>query len=149
MPSPNWSAFSGMHKSKLDRLLRVRTLQLGLIRADEARAQERFASEATLKGRIAQLAANIAPAPTDTHAFSIIAAAHFRERLQISAEAADNRLRMAEQGMERAAAASREAKRDQSAIEKLLSRADAEAALKAIRALEVAPPSRKIRHDPC
>jgi hypothetical protein len=137
------------HTRKLDRILRVRTLQLGLVRAEEARANERVASETSLKNRIAQLAEGIAPAPSGGHAFSMIAAAHFRDRLQQSAEAADARLRVAEQGVERAANASREAKRDQSAIEKLLARADAEAAIKAIRAMESAPSVRRIRHDPC
>ena len=136
-------------KSKLDRLLRVRTLQLGLVRAEEARAQERLAGEEALKGRIRQLADAVAPAPAPTEGFSFIAAAHFRDRLQQSAEAAEARLRSAERVVNRAVEATREAKRDQSAIEKLIERADAEAALKAIRALEAAPPGRKIRHDPC
>ncbi|MES2055736.1 MAG: hypothetical protein V4564_07360 [Pseudomonadota bacterium] len=134
---------------KLDRILRVRTLQLGLVRAEEARANERVASEVTLRNRIAQLAEDIAPSASGGHAFSMIAAAHFRDRLQQSAEAAEQRLRVAERGVERAAMASREAKRDQSAIEKLLARADADAAIKAIRAMESAPSVRKIRHDPC
>jgi hypothetical protein len=136
-------------KPKLDRLLRVRTLQLGLVRAEEARAQERCAGEEALTGRIRQLAEGVAPAPAPTAAFSFIAAAHFRDRLQQSAEAAEARLRAAELVVKRAAVATREAKRDQSAIEKLIERADAEAVVKAIRALEAAPPSRKIRHDPC
>lgn len=136
-------------KKKLERLLRVRTLQLGLVRAEEARAHERFAGEAALKGRIAQLAEGVAPAPAPTEGFSFIAAAHFRDRLQQSAEAAEARLRAAERVVERATAATRDAKRDQSAIEKLIARADAETVVKAIRALEAAPPTRKIRHDPC
>ncbi len=135
--------------AKLNRLLRVRTLQLGLVRAEEARAQERFASEATLNGRIQELARGVAPAATASQGFSFVAAAHFRDRLQQSAEAAEGRLRAAEQVVERAAEATREAKRDQSAIEKLIARADADAVLKALRALEAAPPTRKIRHDPC
>lgn len=134
---------------KLDRILRVRTLQLGLVRAEEVRAKERFASETNLKGRIAQLAEAVAPNAVQTQGFSLIAAAHFRDRLQQSAEAAEGRLLAAERVVERAAEATREAKRDQSAIEKLIARADADAALKAIRALEAAPPTRKIRHDPC
>ena len=135
--------------AKLDRLLRVRTLQLGLVRAEEVRAQERFASESTLKGRIAQLAEAVAPRSDATQGFSLIAAAHFRDRLQQSAEAAEGRLLAAERVVERAAEATREARRDQNAIEKLIARADADAALKAIRALEASPPTRKIRHDPC
>ena len=135
--------------ARFDRLLRVRTLQLGLVRAEEVRAQERFVSETALKGRIAQLAEAVAPSSATTKGFSFIAAAHFRDRLQQSAEAADGRIRAAERVVERAAEATREAKRDQSAIEKLIARADADEALKAIRALEAAPPTRKIRHDPC
>lgn len=135
--------------SRLDRLLRVRTLQLGLVQADEARARDKAASEATLRARIAQLAEGVAPASAPVAGFSLVAAAHFRERLHQSAHAADTRLRAAEAQAARAAEATREARRDQSAIEKLIVRADADAALRAIRALEVAPPTRKIRHDPC
>jgi len=134
----------------LGRLLRVRTLQLNLVQAEEARAHEKFASEAALKTRIAQLADAVAPAPTASEdGFAFVAAAHFRERLHRSAEAADMRLRAAEQGIEQAAEKTREARRDQNAIEKLMARAEAEAALKALRALEAAPAVRKIRHDPC
>jgi flagellar FliJ protein len=138
-------------KKKLERLLRVRTLQLGLVRADEAQAQARVASEANLRARIAQLADGVSPAPspTPTAGVSLVAAAHFRERLHQSAEAAEGRVRAAQAVAFRAAEATREAKRDQSAIEKLIDRAATEAALKEIRKLEAMPPSRKIRHDPC
>lgn len=136
-------------KKKLDRILKVRTLQLDLVRADEARANERFAGEVALRNRIAQLAEGIAPAQSVGKGFSLVAAAHFRDRLQQSAEAAEGRMRAAEHVVQQAAEKTREAKRDQSAIEKLLDRAAADAALKAIRALEAVPPSRKIRHDPC
>ena len=135
--------------SKLDRILRVRTLQLGLVQAEESRAQERAASEALLKARIAQLVAGVAPASEPVAAFSLVAAAHFRERLHQSAEAAEGRLRAAQAVAERAAEATREARRDQSAIEKLIARGEADAVVKAIRAMEAMPPSRKIRHDPC
>lgn len=138
-----------MRKGKLDRILRVRTLQLGLVQADELRARDKAASEAALSARIAQLSANVAPAPVPVAGFSLVAAAHFRARLHASAEAAVERLRAAEAQAERAAEATREARRDQSAIEKLIVRADADAALKATRALEAAPSPRKARHDPC
>ncbi|MEO5867413.1 MAG: hypothetical protein ABIS14_05400 [Sphingomonas sp.] len=134
---------------RLARLLRVRTLQLGMVRAEEARAVERFDGEATLKLRIAQLADSVAPTSSATQGFSLVAAASFRDRLHKSAEAADARLYAAQAVVDRAVAATREAKRDQSAIEKLIERADADAAIMAIRSLEVAPPTRKIRHDPC
>ena len=137
--------------SKLDRILRVRTLQLGLVQAEEARAHDRAASEQMLRSRIAQLTANVAPTPAaaPVAGFSLVAAAHFRERLHQSAEAAEGRLRAAQATAARASEATREARRDQSAIEKLIARADAEAVVKAIRAMEAAPPTRKIRHDPC
>lgn len=137
------------HKKQLDRLLRVRTLQLGMTRAAEAQAQDKRASEADLAHRIARLAENVAPAPTEGNGFALVAAAHFRSRLHSSAEMAQARLLEAERAADRAAEATREARRDQSAIEKLMARADADAVLKAIRALEATPPVRKIRHDPC
>lgn len=136
-------------RKKLDRILRVRTLQLGLVQADEARARDKAAGEVALRARIAQLADGVTPAPTPMAGFSLVAAAHFRERLHHSAEAADRRLQAAQAQAERAAEATREARRDQSAVEKLIARADADAALRAIRTLEVAPPVRKTRHDPC
>jgi flagellar FliJ protein len=140
---------AGNRDKTLARLLRVRTLQLGLSRAEEARAHQRFAGEAALRTRIGQLAEAVAPASTETAAFSLVAAAHFRDRLQQSAEAAEARLNAAQAVVERAAEATRSAKRDQTAIEKLIERADADAAIKAIRELEKAPSVRKIRHDPC
>lgn len=136
-------------KKTLDRLLRVRSLQLNLVRADETRAQAKLDSEQALRNRIAALADNVAPAPQPSGALTLMAAAHFRDRLQQSAEAAEARLHVATQGLERAAAATRDAKRDQTAIEKLLEREAADQALKAIRALEEAPPVRRFRHGPC
>jgi hypothetical protein len=138
-----------MPKSKLDRLLRVRTLQLGLVQADEARARDKAHAETTLHGRIVQLSENVAPTVAPIGASALGAAAHFRERLHRSAEAAEGRLRAAQAVATRAAEATREARRDQSAIEKLIARADAEAALKELRAMEAMPPTRVIRHDPC
>ena len=134
---------------KLNRILKVRTLQLGLVRAEEARANERFAGEVSLRNRIAQLVDAIAPAPEIARGGALGAAAHFRERLHHSADAADGRMRAAERVATLAAEKTREAKRDQSAIEKLLVRATADEALKEMRALEATPPIRKNRHDPC
>jgi hypothetical protein len=133
----------------LDRVLRVRTLQLNLVLAEEMRARERMAREIELRNRIEQLTAGVSPAPSATEAFSFIAAAHFRERLNQSAQAAGSRLHIAEQRVEAASEATREARRDQSAVEKLLERDVARAALKAMRALEEAPAVRRNRHDPC
>lgn len=139
-----------MDKKQLDRLLRVRTLQLGLAQAEEARANAQVSSEQALRDRIAALADNVSPvANARADGLSLIAAAHFRGRLHQSAVAADNRVRQAEAGVARASAATKEAKRDQSAIEKLLARAEKDAVLAEMRKLEDAPPTRKIRHDPC
>ena len=138
-----------MDSKQLQRVHRVRPLQLGLVRANEATEHERFASESALRNRIAALADGIAPAADMSEGFSFAAAAHYRERLHISAQAAEARLANAAQRVEAASAATREARRDQSAIEKLIARDDAAAALAAIRALEAAPPTRKLRHDPC
>ncbi|UZK65334.1 hypothetical protein [Sphingomonas sp. M1-B02] len=136
---------------KLDRLLRVRTLQLDLIRADEVRARQRVDQEAALRERIAALAANVAPSAVEgeTFATSLIAAAHLRDRLNQSAQAADRRVVVAEESLESARAATREARRDQSAIEKLIVREEAEAALKMLRSLETLPPGGRKRHDLC
>ncbi len=133
----------------LDRILRVRTLQLGLVQAAEMQAHEKVASEDALRSRIAQLVDNVSPKEAAENAFSFIAAAHFRDRLNQSAAAADARLRAATQALDRASDATREARRDQSAIEKLIAREDKAAAIKAMRALEEAPPIRRNRHDPC
>lgn len=136
---------------KLDRLLRVRTLQLDQVRAQEAAANAKLAQEEALRARIAQLAASVAPAPAPrpSDAAGFIAAAHFRDRLAQSAAAAEQRVRTAERGVDAARAATREAKRDQDAIEKLIERARADETLKAMRALEALPPARRVRHDPC
>ncbi len=135
---------------RFERLLRVRTLQLTQVRGFEAAANAKLDSEAQLRARIAQLADNISPQRTETgFANSMAAAAHYRDRLHTSAVAATQRVQAAEAGLDRAKAATREARRDQSAIEKLIVRAEADAALKALRALEETPPLRKNRHAPC
>lgn len=137
---------------KLDRILRVRSLQLDLTRADEVQAADKLRAEAELKARILQLADNVAPAPSaPSSATSLIAAAHYRDRLHQSVVAADQRIATANRGLEFARERTVEAKRDQSAIEKLIARAEADAALAAVRALENAtsPLRSKNRHGPC
>ena len=134
---------------RFGRLLRVRTLQLGQVQAQEGHARAKVAQEEALRTRIAQLAANVAPSPEMGIATSLIAAAHYRERLQQSAQAAERRVAVAEQGLSAAEEATREARRDQSAIEKLIARGEAAAALKALRALEEMPSAVRNRHDLC
>lgn len=131
---------------QLKRIHRVRTLQLTLARAEEARAQTQVATETALSARIAQLADAVAPASSD--AVAMAAAAHYRERLHRSARAAADRVRAAEANAARAAEGSRAAERDRSAVEKLLERARADALRQAMRKLEDAAPARKW-HDPC
>ena len=138
------------HGKKLARLLRVRTLQLGLVRAEEVAANAKLDGEAQLRSRIAQLAANVAPQADQTgFAATLAAAAYYRDRLHASEVAASQRVQAAEMGVERARAATREARRDQSAIEKLIVRSEAAEALKALRAMEEQPVFRKNRHAPC
>ncbi len=138
------------HTKKLERLLRVRTLQLNLVRAGEVAANAKLDSEAALAARIAQLAAKVTPQPADTgFAASMASAAYYRDRLHASAVAADKRREVAEAGVARARAATQEARRDQSAIEKLIVRAEAQVALKELRAMEDAPAFKRNRHAPC
>lgn len=135
------------HAKKLGRLLRVRTLQLDMVRAGEVAAREKVDSEEALRARIAQLAQGVAPspAPTPGSATTLIAAAHYRERLHQSAFAADRRVADARHSLATARVATQEAKRDQTAIEKLIERAEANAARKAIRTLENMPATMKKR----
>ncbi len=138
---------------KLDRILRVRSLQLDLTRADEVQAADKLRAEADLKARILQLADSVAPArsPALASATSLMAAAHYRDRLHQSVVAADQRIATANRGLDFARERTVEAKRDQSAIEKLIARAEADAALAAVRALEnsTSPLRSKNRHGPC
>ncbi|PCG08961.1 hypothetical protein COA17_08590 [Sphingomonas ginsenosidimutans] len=130
---------------RLQRLHRVRTLQLNLARADEARAREQVTSEQQLSHRIAQLAAAVAPQPALVPgAAHLAAAAHFRERLHRSADAAVERVRTAEMNADRRSQAARAAHRDQSAVEKLIDRHRAELIRAEMKALEDAPaPTRR------
>lgn len=131
---------------RLKRLHRVRTLQLGLAQADEARAQAQLTSESQLAHRITQLANAVAPQPSrSAGAVNLAAAAHFRERLHRSAEAAMNRVRTAEAQADRMAEATRSAKRDQSAVEKLMDRQRADDIRAEMKRLEDSPPSRPRR----
>ena len=138
-----------MKPKTLARIHRVRTLQLGLARADEAQRLGTLADESALQARIAGLAAAVAPSPAAIGGTALAAAAHYRERLHQSAAVATGRVRVAEERAAAAAEASRAAHRDQSAVEKLLARAHAEAAVREMRALADAPPGKPKRHDPC
>jgi len=108
----------------LARIHRVRTLQLTLAQGEEARARAQVASEAALNGRIAALAAAVAPAPALSGGMGLRAAAHYRERLHQSADAAALRVERAELAATRAIEATRAARQDQGAVEKLVERAE-------------------------
>lgn len=138
-----------MDSTQLARVHRVRNIQLNLIQAAEADALTRFASEAALRTRIAQLAAGVAPQSSAADGVAFAAAALYRERLHLSAQTAEHRVANAAARVEQAAAATRAARQDRHAVEKLIEREDAALALKALRELEIAPPSRTVRHDPC
>ena len=133
----------------LARLHRVRTIQLHLAHADEARARDHVNSESQLHARIAQLADGVAPIAASDIGVSLGAAAHYRDKLHQSALTAAARVRNAETHRDRAAEATRTARRDQHAIEKLIVRADAIMVRAEMRALEETPPGAGKRHDPC
>lgn len=138
------------HTQKLNRLLRVRTLQLNLTRAGESAANAKLNTETELTHRIQRLVDTVAPRPTaGGFAADLAAAAYYRDRLHASAVAAEARRAMAEAGVERAREATREARRDQSAIEKLIVRAEAQAVRKELRAMEDAPHFKRNRHASC
>lgn len=136
---------------RLSRVLRVRTMQLNLSQAEEARAAARVADEIALRDRVRTLAAAVSPVPTPSAtAAGLGAAAHYRERLHATARVVEQRVVQADAGLERARSATMTAKRDQSAVEKLLERAHAARAMRELRAMENAPPVRRPnRHDPC
>lgn len=139
-----------MQPKQLVRVARVRAAQLTLARAAEAQAAAHAASEAALNTRVAQLAAAVAPTPSAGAGFSLTAAAHYRDRLQQTAAAAQYRVDQANSRATAATQARGAAERDLKAVEKLQGKADAAAALAAMRALEGAPlPVRRLRHDPC
>lgn len=134
----------------LARIHRVRTLQLTLAQGEETRARATVDSEAALSTRIAALAAAVAPAPSVSGGMGLRAAAHYRERLHQSADAAALRVERAEIAATRAAEATRAARRDEAAMEKLVDRARRAADHADLRALEeLATAAMGKRHAAC
>jgi flagellar protein FliJ len=133
----------------LQRIGRVRTLQLTLAHADEVRARAQVDTETQLADRVAALAAAVAPAAATASGGSLIAAAHFRGRLHQTAETVAARVRQAEQAATAAAAATRAARQDQGAVDKLIERARALEAAAERRALEDLPALPTKRHGSC
>ena len=137
-----------MTPKQLARIHRVREVQVALAEADHARAEEKAGAERRLDARVAELAADVAPAIGAGSASDYAATAHFRERLQQSAATAGARVQAADAQLARDAARVIDAKRDRAAAEKLLDRAQARVAADARRAPEPLP-TRRDRHDPC
>ena len=134
----------------LARIHRVRTLQLTLAQGEEIRARAQVNSEATLNARISALAAAIAPAPAMSGGMGLRAAAHYRDRLHQSADAAALRVTRAEAAADAAAHARRAARQDQGAVEKLVERARTALRDDDARALEnLAVAAAGKRHAPC
>ena len=139
-----------MDRRTLARIARVRSLQLTLAQGQEAAARDKAAAEAALGERIAALAAAVAPACAQASGVALGAEAHFRQRLHASAEAAQNRIATADRLLARAAEATRAARQDRTAVDKLLDRARREDLAQEMRALEDLPAAgRRNRHDPC
>lgn len=142
-----------MDRKQLERIHRVRTLQLGIAQAAEADAADGLASETALATRIADLAQAVAPVPSHAPGVSLAAAAHYRDKLHQSAQTAATRVHAATTQAEATRTAREAAHRDRTAIEKLIARAGSADVAKAIRAMEDAPLGRprsfRVRHEPC
>lgn len=124
---------------RLGRMLRVRSLQLDLARAEQARAIDQASSAAQLAARIDALRQDVAPQAGAAHGISLFAAAHYRDRLSRSQIEAQRRVALANQQLDAARAAAGAARRDHDVIEKLIAR-ELEADAAAVRkALEDAP----------
>jgi hypothetical protein len=124
---------------KLGRMLRVRSLQLDLARAEQAAAAERASSASALADRIESLRQDVAPRQGSDHGLSLFAAAHYRDRLARSQVEAQRRMLAAHQQLDQARNAANSAKRDHGVVEKLIER-ELQAQAAAVRkALEDAP----------
>jgi hypothetical protein len=124
---------------KLGRMLRVRSLQLDLARAEQVQAADRASSAAALADRIEALRQDVSPREGSGQGLSLFAAAHYRDRLARSQVEAQRRVQIAHQQLDQARNAASSARRDHGVVEKLIERElDAQAAA-ARKALEDAP----------
>ena len=124
---------------KLGRMLRVRSLQLDLARAEQVAAAERASSAAALAARIESLRQDVAPREGADQGLSLFAAAHYRDRLARSQVEAQRRVQVAHQQLDQARHAANAAKRDHGVVEKLIERELQAQATAARKALEDAP----------
>lgn len=126
-------------QKRLGRMLRVRSIQLDLARADQAAAADRASSASALAQRIEALRQDVAPRAGAEQGLTLFAAAHYRDRLARSQVDAQRRVAVAEQHLETARTAASSARRDHGVVEKLIARElDAQAA-DARKALQDAP----------
>jgi hypothetical protein len=124
---------------KLGRMLRVRSLQLDLARAEQVQAAERASSARALADRIEALRQDVAPREGVNQGLSLFAAAHYRDRLARTQIEAQRRLQFAHQQLDQARDAANAAKRDHGVVEKLIERELEARAAAARKALEDAP----------
>jgi len=124
---------------RLNRLLRVRTVQRDMAQAEEVSARGQAAQAGYLVDRIDRLHADVAPQHGGSSGMSLQAAAAFRLRLQPALQDAQRRLSTAEALVARRADATRDARQDHGAMEKLAERAAKAAAEREMRALIDAP----------
>ena len=124
---------------KLGRMLRVRSLQLDLARAEQVAAAERASSAAALAARIDSLRQDVAPREGADQGLTMFAAAHYRDRLARSQVEAQRRMQIAHQQLDQARDAAEAAKRDHGVVEKLIERDLQAQAAAARKALEDAP----------
>ncbi len=136
-------------EKRLDRLLRVRALQLDMKRAEEIAAAERVDTVTELARRIDRLAFEAQPRAGLSSGLSLAATAHYRDRLAGSQAEANRRARVAEEMLETARKATLSAGRDHGAIEKLRDRARGLKAQDEMRKASDAPTPRRPWHDPC
>jgi hypothetical protein len=120
-------------------MLRVRSLQLDLARAEQAAAAERASSAAALAARIESLRQDVAPRQGAEQGLTLFAAAHYRDRLARSQVEAQRRVQLAHQQLDQARDAATAAKRDHGVVEKLIERELETQARAALKALEDAP----------
>jgi len=124
---------------RLGRMLRVRSLQLDLARAEQVAAAERASSAAALAARIESLRQDVAPRQGVDQGLSLFAAAHYRDRLAKSQVEAQRRVQVTHQQLDQARDAASAAKRDHGVVEKLIERELEAQAAAARKALEDAP----------
>lgn len=126
---------------RLGRMLRVRSLQLDLARAEQAAAADRVSSATALADRIEGLRQDVAPRAGTDQGLSLFAAAHYRDRLARSQVEAQRRVTVTHQQLDQARDAASSAKRDHGVVEKLIERELDVQAAAARKALEDAPHS--------